>query len=87
MLSVSGDSKNFTLGLPSFFGPKASIVTLSDGQSGENQSKTNELSGKVQAIFVVPGKRREKQQQNVDNNNKYGRIVWILSTVLTITRM
>lgn len=84
MLSVSGDSKNFTFGLPSFFGPKANIVTLSDGQSDEKQWKTNELSIKVQAIFVVPGERCEKRQQNVDN--KYGRIVWISSTVLTITR-
>lgn len=33
MFNVSGDSKNFTFGLPSFFGPKANIAVSSDGRS------------------------------------------------------
>lgn len=37
MFSVSGDSKNFTFGLPSFFGPKANIVASSGGRS-DNKS-------------------------------------------------
>jgi len=32
MFSVSGDSKNFTFGLPSFFGPKANIVASRGGR-------------------------------------------------------
>lgn len=63
MFSVSGDSKNFTFGLPSFLGPKANIVTLSDVLIDDSLIETDELSERRQEIFGGPGKYRK-------NNNK-----------------
>lgn len=63
MFSVSGDSKNFTFGLPSFLGPKANIVTLSDVLMDNKCTEKDELSKRRKAIFGVPGKYRK-------NNNK-----------------
>lgn len=52
MFSVSGDSKNFTFGLPSFFGPKANIVASRGGRLDDETGRfvekpKNELSAKL----------------------------------------